>query len=82
MDFRRKIREISGISGYFGNIGGFLRIFRNRPDILQDIGYLPVSISVPPKYGYIGGYFGISIDFKYPGTNYLEDKKFKSIRFK
>ena len=66
MDFRGEIREISGISGYFGNIGGFLRIFRNRSDILQDIGYLPVSISVPPKYGYIGGYFGISIDFKYP----------------
>ena len=67
MDFRGEILEILGISGYFGNIDGFLRIFQNRLDILQDIGYLPVSISVPPKYGYIGGYFGISIDFKYPG---------------
>ena len=64
MDFWGEIHEISG---YFGNIRRFLRIFRNRPDILQDIGYLLVSILVPPKYGYISGYFGISIDFKYPG---------------
>ena len=69
MDFRGEIHEISGISGYFGNIGGFLRIFQNRPDILQDIGFLPVSISVRPKYRYIDGYFGISIDFKYPAYN-------------
>ena len=67
MDFRSENREISGISGYFGNIGRFLRIFRNRLNILQDIGYLLVSILVPPKYGYIGGYFGISIDFKFLG---------------
>ena len=74
MDFWGEIREISGISGYFGNIVGFLRIFRNRLDILQDIGYLSVSISVPPKYGYIGGYFGISIDFKYPDIIHVRTK--------
>ena len=61
-------------SQYFGNIGIF-RVYRKffmnilkLASILQDIGYLPVSISAPPKYGYIGGYFGISIDFKYPGS--------------